>query len=136
MGLLKTYNAGEVAIIVGTRSIDGLAEDTFINATRDEQIFTKQVGAVGEVTRSDTNNKSGSITLTLQQTSDSNDFLTSVAAAKSVFPVIITDLSGRTVLRATQSWIQKYPDVEYGRDSGTREWVLDCADLELDVAGN
>jgi len=133
---LKSYNAGEVAIIVGTRAMGGLAEDTFVNIQRDEQLHTKQVGADGEVTRSKTNNKSGMITITLQQTSDSNDYLTGLANNDSIVPITVTDLSGRTVAFAQQAWVQDFPDVELARDSGTREWVIDCANLELLVSGN
>ena len=136
MATLKTYDSAQVSVIVGTREIKGRAEGTFITVARDEQIFTKQVGSDGEVTRAKTNNKAGTISLTIQQGSDGNDFLSALAAAESSFPVLIKDNSGTTLIFSELSWMQDYPDVEIGRDAGEREWVIDCADIEMGVGGN
>lgn len=141
MSDLKSYNAGEVSIIVGTRALSGLAEGTFVNIVRDEDAFTKQVGADGEVTRSKTNNKSGSIEITTQQGSDANDYLSGVHASdensgSGVVPVTVIDKSGSTVAFSRESWVRKIADAGFGRDAGERTWILDCAQLEVTVGGN
>ena len=138
---VKTYDASQVSVIVGTRRLSGLAEGSFVTVSRDEQAFTKQVGADGEVTRAKTNNKAGSITITLQQASSGNDYLSTLAktdeeTSAGVVPVTVVDGSGTTVAIAESGWIQKLPDTEFGRDAGEREWVIDCADLEMLVGGN
>lgn len=136
MGVLKSYNAGEVQTICGTRALTGLAEDTFVSVSRDEAIYSKQVGADGEVTRSSTNNQAGTATITLQQASDSNDFLTTLAASGAIFPFTVKDDSGRTVLFSETAWIEDYPDVEFGRDAGEREWTIALGNIQMGVAGN
>lgn len=139
--MLKSYDASEVSIIVGTRPLSGLAEGTFVNAVRDEQNFTKQVGADGEVTRSKTNNKSGTIEITLQQGSESNDYLSTLALAdentgNGTFPVTVIDRSGTTVIFGREAWIQKPADMGLGRDAGERTWVIDVAEMDMFVGGN
>ena len=133
---VKTYDAGQVSVIVGTSAIKGLAEGTFVAIARDEQLYTKQVGADGEVTRAKTNNNSGTITITVQQASDGNDILSAIANAGSVVPITVVDGSGRTVAFGESAWVQDLPDVEFGRDAAEREWVIDVANLSLVVGGN
>lgn len=139
--MLKSYNAGDVSVIVGTRALAGLAEGTFVNVSRDEDSFTTQVGADGEVTRSRTNNKKGTIELTTQQASEANDYLSELQISdentgNGIVPVQVIDRSGRTVCSGRQAYIRKPADVGYGRDAGERTWTLDVASLEMFVAGN
>lgn len=138
---LRQYNAAEVSVIVGTRPLKGLAADTFVSVEREEQSFVKSVGADGEVTRSKTNNKTGAITITLQQSSPDNAYLSSLQiadenTASGVVPVMIRDASGNTLHFSEQSWIRQPATSEFGRDSGTREWVFDCASIEMNEGGN
>lgn len=139
--MLKTYDASQVSIIVGTRALTGLAEGTFVTVRRAEDAFTKQVGADGEVTRSKTNNRSGEIEITLQQGSADNDYLSALALqdenlGTGVVPVNIIDRSGTTVASAKDSWIRKIAEAGFGRDAGERTWTIDCAVIDLVVGGN
>lgn len=140
-GVLKTYDASELSVIVGSRALRGFAPDTFVTIERDEQSWTKQVGADGEVTRSKTNNKAGMVTIQLQQASDDNEYLSALLASDELtgagtVPLIIRDAKGSSLYASEQVWIQKPPTVEYGRDGGVREWVLDCANLEMFIGKN
>lgn len=138
---LKTYNPQDVIITIGGAAMSGFAEDTFVNVARDEQSFTKVVGADGRTSRSKTSNKSGTLTLTLMQTSDSNDVLSAYLAQDErsndgTFSVLIQDNSGRTQIFSAVAWVQGMPAVEFGRDVGTREWVIELADIEFTIGGN
>jgi hypothetical protein len=71
-------------------------------------------------------------------TSASNDTLSAQhaldeASGNGAVPLLIKDLSGRTVAEAPNAWIRKLPMVEFGREVGTREWVLDCDELIMFV---
>ena len=110
-----TYASDEVRIIVGGVPISGLADGTFVSVARDEQAFTKVTGADGTTSRAKSANRSGSITLTLSQTSPSNDVLSALAVADEetgagVVPVLIKDGSGRSVHATDAAWVQKMPD--------------------------
>jgi len=140
MSVVKTYDPKKCLVIIGGVPMSGFGEDTFVAVARDEDAFTKVVGADGEVSRSKSANRAGSLTLTLMQTSLSNDVLSALAAAdeldgRGVVPVLIKDLTGTTTLFAAHGWIRKVPDVELGKDIGTREWVIDTADMDVFVGG-
>ena len=50
---------------------------------------------------------------------------------------IAVDIDG-TLLRgdiAAEAWIRKLPAVEAGVEHSNREWVIDCATLQLNVGG-
>jgi len=141
MAKLKEYNAGEVSVVFGAQALQGFTEGTFINITRLEDSYTMVVGADGEATRSKTNNRSGSIEVTLKQSSESNDYLSQMliadeAGGVGVLPLTIIDNTGTTIISALESWVKKPSDTGFGRDAEDRVWTIDCADLSMFVGGN
>lgn len=138
---VKTYDPKQVVVSVGGIPISGYADGTFVNVTRDEDAFTKRTGADGEASRAKSNNRGGSITVTLQQTSLSNDALSALAlvdenTGDGVVPVIVKDVRGTTLCYSSAGWIKKMPDAEFSKEIQDREWVIDCADLRFNVGGN
>jgi len=139
--MLKNYDADQVSISIGGHVVSGYADGEFVTVARDEDAYSLSVGADGEPTRSKSNNFAGTITLVLQQTSDSNDVLAAKAELDELsngglFPVSVKDNSGRAIYFADAMWVQKKPDAAYGRESGTREWVLRTGNLQHFAGGN
>jgi len=139
--MTATYDPKKVSVIVSGRQITGFADGTFINVTRDTESFTDNVGSDGEVARTRSNDNRGSIVITLQQISDSNDFLSQLLAADElngggVFNVLVRDQLGRAIYQAAEAWIQKPADSEFAREAGSREWTIRCAELIPFVGGN
>src|SRR6056297_3124698 len=98
MSQIRTYAADQVRIVVGGVPISGLADGTFVSISRDEQAYNKTTGADGTTSRSRTGNRAGTIAITLQQTSPSNDVLSGFmladeASDQGVVPVLIKDTS-------------------------------------------
>jgi uncharacterized protein YdgA (DUF945 family) len=134
--LLGTYDFKKVSLIVGTRQIKGFEEGTSIEADRDEDSFTKKVGVDGETTRSRSNNSAGSVTFSLNQFSEDNVYLQTLAnlderTGAGVVPVKIVDSSNpdEEIIIATAAWVKKPAKKGFGGESGPREWVLDTADI-------
>jgi len=141
MGAPYTYDPKQVAVIVGGVPVSGFADGTFVTVERSNDLFTKVSGGDGIVSRSKSNDKSGTITITLQQTSPSNDILQGVAlldevSNNGVVPIIIQDFSGRTTLVSAFGWVKKSPKAEFSKEITNREWAFDCADLEIKHGGN
>jgi hypothetical protein len=141
MAGVYTYASDEVRVIVGGVPMSGFADGTFVTVSRDEQAFTKVTGADGTTSRSKSANKSGTITITLKQTSPSNDVLSGFMIAdeqsnEGVVPVLIKDTSGRTIHSVSAAWVQQMPDNEFGKEISEREWVMDCARIDSFVGGN
>lgn len=138
---VRTYDPKEVHIIIGGFEMTGFADGTFLVIVRDDDAFTKVNGADGETSRAKSNNKGGSATLSLQQTSPSNDILSGIALAdelsnSGVVPVIVNDSLGTTVLFSGEGWIKKPAEVTFAKEIGNRDWVLDLASMDVFVGGN
>lgn len=137
----KTYNPALVVVSYKGINVTGFMDGTFIEAERDEEAFTKHVGATGDVTRTRNLNESGKVTITLVQTSPTNDLLAAQLSIDEILgigygPLQIKDLSGNMVCRALHAWINKAPKVERAKESGSCVWVFDCAKLEITAGGN
>lgn len=137
---MKTYNPKLVAVSFANIPLTGFG-DTFISAERNSDAFSVVVGADGEVSRVQSADRSGKVTITLKQTSLSNDLLSAYALADeltglSVGSLLVKDIAGTTLLSAQEAWISKMPAVEMGKDGAEREWVIECAHLIINVGGN
>ena len=53
----------------------------------------------------------------------------------AVGALLIKDLNGTTVVQCANARIQKYADLEYAAKSGTNDWILMCAELEMFLGG-
>lgn len=136
-----TYDFSQVNVILGGVPVTGFADGSSVTVEFDEQQFTKVTGSDGLTTRSKTNNYAGNVTLTLQQTSKSNDALGVLWNAdrlnnNGVVPLLIKDNSGRTLWTAKNAWIQQMPSQDFGKESTDRAWVLDCDALIGNPGGN
>jgi hypothetical protein len=138
---VRTFDPKSVIIAIGGVPMSGFADGTFLEVTADTQQFTKVIGADGFVTRVKTNNYGGVMTLTLGQTSPSNDVLSGFLAADrvanlGVVPILIKDLSGTTILFSATGWIQQFPDVTFGNTNNNRAWAFDLAEMDVFIGGN
>ena len=138
---LKTYDPKQVTLVIGTHTVTGYMDGTFINASRNEDAFTTVVGADGEVTRVKSNNKSGRITATIKQSSDSNDVLSAILAADElgnagIVPILIKDLKGRTLGAAARAWGVKMAEIVYSKGVEGRAWIFESDEFLPFVGGN
>ena len=138
---VRTYDPAGVTVSVGGYPIQGFADGTFINVERSADLFSKVVGADGFTSRSKSNDRSGTVTITLKQTSPSNDVLAGIqlldeVSNQGVVPVMVKDINGNTLVFSESGWIRKAPTIEEGRDLTDREWAFDCADLDMFAGGN
>lgn len=141
MSEVRTYDASQVVLTINGAVIGGYADGTFINVEREEPSFTKVVGADGTVSRAKSNNKSGTLTITLKQTSPSNDVLSALLAqdelnADGVFPVLLKDNSGETRIFSGTGWVQGFPPSEFAKEISEREWLIDLSEIDFNLAGN
>lgn len=138
---VRTFDPSQTILTVNGIPISGYADGTGIRVSRSNDMYSKSSGMDGVTSRSKSSDKSGEITITLAQTSPSNDVLSVIALADEtrnagVIPVTVADLSGRSIYASAKAWIRKPPDAEFGKEVSNREWVLDCADLKMYSGGN
>jgi len=138
---VRTYDPKEVILLMDGIPISGYADGTFVMVERTSDAFTKVSGSDGDVSRVKTNDKSGTITVTLAQTSPGNDILTGLAlldeqSNSGVVPVAVVDKSGRSTYASGFGWVRKMPNSEFSKDVSNREWIIDCANMQWFVGGN
>jgi hypothetical protein len=135
-----TYDPAKVLFSFAGIPVTGYAPDTFLEVERDEEAYTKQVGAAGEVVRTRNNNRGGKVTVTLMADSQTNDLLSAIAVADELTGVGVGALlgeeaNGTLLFNAANAWVQKMPRVERAKEAGTVQWVFDCAELYVFVGG-
>lgn len=135
------YSPGDIVVVLKGVPISGYATDSFITAAREEATFTKRTGADGMTTRTRSRNKSGSVTLRLENASPTNDRLSALHAVDESTglgygPLLIKDLNGNTLLKAANAWVTKPADFERGKEAGESEWIIECDRLEGNIGGS
>lgn len=138
---MREYRPADMSVIVNGQVISGFAEGTFITVERDEDAYTYAPSTSGEGTRVKNANKAGKITIVLNQTSPSNQIFSDAIKAdelnnQGVFPVLIRDNSGNDVHKSEAAYIVKFPSTQYAKENSTREYVIQCENLEMNVGGN
>ena len=130
---MKTYDPTEVQVNIGPLTLTGFAEGTFVKIARStSERYKKKVGARGEVSRTRVTDNTGTIEITLKHTSPNNARLYTLDKNPATFPVTVIE-NGETkfVASATEAWIEKTPDPEFGEDEASVTWVFGCADLNF-----
>ena len=138
---LKTWNLKNMKIIIGPYSMEGFADGDVLVVAHDEQSVTKTIGATGEAARAVTNNRAGTITVSLMQTSHVNAQMSALNVAdestgSAVVPFLAMDTGGADVHIAPHVWLNKSPDATYGRDVGRNTYVFDTGDLSSFLGGS
>jgi hypothetical protein len=138
---LFTYDPAEIIITIGGVPMAGFTDGTFCEVVRNEPTWNLVVGADGIATRGKTNNFSGTLTVTLKQSSPSNDVLSAFMIADElsntgVIPILIKDLSGTSTFFSAQGWIAQFANATYGKDIQDRSWTISLAEIDMFVGSN
>jgi len=136
-----TYDPEKVIITFGKAILHGFIDGDYVKGSFDEERYFKLRGVDGEASRSRNPSRAGNVEINLMQTSSANRVLSNLLftagrtdITKPV-PFSIVDLSGKSLLFSSKSWIKSTPDFSFGMEVGECKWIFDCADLEVFYAG-
>jgi hypothetical protein len=142
----RTYSPKNIHIslthpTLGVIHARGFANGTFVTVDRDMDAFEKKEGADGEVTRAQTNNRSGSVTFELDQASPFNDDLTNLAnldeaSGTGICVFQLTDGGGNTLESSLSCWVRKKASSVFSRKSEDRKWILDLGQMIHNPGGS
>lgn len=126
----------DAGLEVSSISAEDYAEGTFIRLSRGRPMWSKRVGATGSVTRSKSNDKTGSATLVLEQGSAINAQLQAMAAAdeatnKGYAALLVKDKNGGDLASGKNAWVVQRPDMMKANEAGPIEWVFDIDVLDI-----
>lgn len=133
-----TYSAEQVIITIGGVIVTGFADGDFCVAKYADPRYTAKAGADGEVGRSKTASRMGTIEITLSHTSAANAELSDlfklgmVGGTDAVVPITVADLSGGGLVTASAAWLDTAPDFTRGKEISDAVWLIGCADLSFD----
>jgi hypothetical protein len=139
----STYDPTKLVVIVGGVIVSGFIDGDFITAKRDEDLYMKRVGADGHVARARNGNKSGSIEITLLQSSPAVNEIAALVALDNFFydgdiliPIsILSPGNNAELVVSTQSWLKTPPEMVFAKEVSDRKFIFDCADLKLSLGG-
>lgn len=123
--------------------VQGFSEDSIVNIERNAETFTMYTGADNTSTRIYNANKSATLTLSLQQTSASNDILSLLyqndsasPSSEGLFSISVTDSSGRSRYFSDDAYIGVVPNSPFANSMQTRDWIIHAHNLETYIGGN
>lgn len=121
MSSVTNYDPMKVSVIVDGRIITGFSDASMVVITRSEDIVSTAVGTQGDVVYSENANRSGTITLSLQETSASVDFLRGIARGRKEVSVVISDANKTPteVTSANRCRVTKIPDNKKEKTAGS-----------------
>lgn len=146
---LATFAPNDVTIVVTQQSsgishiLSGFSEDSIVNIERNAETYTLYTGADNTNTRIYNANTSAQITVSMQQTSSTNDILTQLYSndansrdSTGLFSISVVDNSGRSSYFAEEAYIAVVPNSQFANSMQTRDWVIHAVRLETFIGGN
>lgn len=131
---VRNYDPDDYMLVVGGRTITGLADGTPITAAKETNRWEVHVGAQGDVDRSRNLNPLGTITVTLRRTSPDFSYLIRLANSDDVFAAHLVDRNTSEVTAGgSKCWIEKLPDLTgvAGDSVPDIEFTIRVADYEV-----
>lgn len=147
MQRLATFAPNDVTIIITQEStgiahiVSGYSEDSIVNIEWTSPRYALYTGADNTGTRVYNASNSATLTLSLQQTSASNDVLSRLFAndgrdSSGLFTIQVKDGSGRSVYFSDDAYIGIRPDAAFANSMMTRDWVIQAFNLDGYAGGN
>ena len=136
----RNLDPGKYILVFNGVQLTGFQNGTFISVERKTDTFSDEAGGQGDVVRVRSRDKRGTVTVTLQGASSSNDVLstfaaTDEAAGTAYGPLLVKDLNGTSIYQGTNAYIAKYPKNDLGDTHTPREWVIAVPNLDMFTGG-
>lgn len=130
-----TFDFKKVSVIVDGHFVTGWMDGSVIKAEKAADNVTPHVGAAGEVTYTESNDNTGTITLTIKQDSASLPKLVALAKSKKQFATQVIDANTNTV-KAGGNYcrIIKTPGAEWGAEIAGVEVQIHVSDYDFVTA--
>lgn len=138
---LANYSPESVNCLAFGIPLNGFADGTFINISKDKVAYGSTETTDGQVARIYTNSQTYTISLTFHRGSTSNDILTKLWQLDELsqvgkFPLFIKDLSGTDLFFSTSTWIEGVPNMVQSTNFDTRTWVLKSSQAVINIGSN
>ena len=139
---LASYSPEDVVCLIGgVIPISGFVDGTFISIRKASQTYETVVTADGRISRTQVENPLYTVNLTLSSVAQDNEILTALSfldrkTSRGKVPLLIKDHMGTSMFYASLAWLEGVPEVSYGTDVNSRDWVFSCIGVTEVVGGN
>lgn len=149
-GALRSYVPSALTIVINhpatntTHVLGGYSSDSAVSIEFPDETWTETVGIDGDTTRTHRLDETYRATISLDQTSKSNDVLSAIArydkqdvtGLGGIFTCTITDKSGRSYVYSSQCFLKKPTTQGFTNATTTREWMIVLAWSESWIGGS
>ena len=138
---IRSYDPKDVRVNVAGIDLVGFSKEK-VSIRKSTSAWKIMTGCEGETTRARSKDASGTITVTLQQSSPSNGILSALywgdQALAQFFPVMVyytTDL-GKTKVMALKAWIERLPELNFSGKLEDVVWTFRTDSLYYWIGGD
>lgn len=124
---IGSYNPKDLALIVGTESLESFFQDSTVEVEKTEDDQTATVGLNGNVIYNENNNNMHTITFQMLPGSTNDNYLRGLRASKTLFSCYYDNPSGERMALVGCKF-QKGATKTDGKEVGAREWIIMVAD--------
>lgn len=133
--MAETFDFKKASVIVDGHYVNGWMDGTVITAEKNADNLVPHIGAAGEVSYSESNDNTGTITITIKQNSASLPKLVALAKGKKEFATSVVDANTNKVKAGgNQCRILKTPGAEWGPEVAGIEIQIYVADYDFVTA--
>lgn len=130
---MRVFDPKKVTVIYDGEVITGFAEGSMVEAEKNEDDIMPHVGVLGEVSVAINADETGTITLSLANTSPFVKILANKARAKTVAPISIIDMNDNAVnISGTEAMVLRAPNIAIGNEIEEYEVEFFVADYIVD----
>lgn len=147
---LASYRPSSIVIAIthprtnASHIVGGLAKDSLVDIEQPEAIWTEKVLNNGETVRTHSKDNTLRLTLHLDQTSASNDFLTALSkyddkdltGRDGIFTCTFADKSSRTYVYSAECFVKRPMSYTFGSDTSVRDWVIVLSNADQYLGGS
>lgn len=147
---LASYRPSSIVIAIThpktntSHIVSGMSKNSVVTLEYPEATWTRKTLNYGETVRTHNLDKTLRMTIHLDQTSASNDYLSKIAdydekdltGFDGIFTCTFADKSSRTYAYSAQCFVIRPQNYEYGNDTSNRDWVIEMANAEQYIGGS
>lgn len=148
--LLSSYRPSSIVIAIShpatntSHIVGGMAKDSMVSIEYPEAVWTEKTLNNGETVRTHSKDNTLRMTLHLDQTSASNDYLSGLSkfddadltGTEGIFTCTFSDKSSRTFAYSAECFVKRPQSYEFGSDTSVRDWVIVLANADQYLGGS
>lgn len=148
--LLASYKPSSLVVAIShpasntSHIVGGMAKDSVISIEYPEAAWAEKTLNNGETVRTHSKDNTLRMTLHLDQTSPSNDYLSALSkfdendasGMQGIFTCTFADKSSRTHAYSAQCFVKRPMSFEYGSDTSVRDWIVVMSGADQHLGGS